>query len=88
MSAPFGNHPTLNEYLMWAYTQGYRAKSVLTQDDNGKMCTLQKVTAPDGRYVFAPDMAANERLRPLQVGYLDRRLALNSPFSKLQLPDD
>lgn len=85
MAAPFGNHPTLTEYLMWAYSQGCRANSMVGQGDNGKMCTFQIIEAQDGRYVLTPDLSANERLMPTMVGYLDRRLGLKSPFSKIDL---
>jgi hypothetical protein len=87
MAAPFGNHPTLNDYLMWAYGQGCRAKSVLGRGDDGKMCTFQLIEAPSGRYVFTPDLKASEHMVPTLVAYLDRRLGLDSPFSKVQFDD-
>lgn len=87
MAAPFGNHPTLNEYLMWAYSLGCRAKSVLGHGDDGKMCTFQLITAPSGRYVFTPDLKASERLVPTMVAHLDRRLGLDSPFAKIVIDD-
>jgi hypothetical protein len=81
--APFGGHPTLNEYLQWAYSQGCRAKSGIMSNPGGPMCSIQIIrNADESKHAIVADMPANERLSPSYVRHLDDRLGLKSPFAR------
>jgi hypothetical protein len=82
MAAPFGNHPTLFEYIAWCNQQGCTTRSILAKGEGG-FSTLQIIQAQTGRHVIASGIAMTERLVPSQVAYFDRRLGLDSPFSKI-----
>ena len=79
MSAPFGGHPTLGEYLDWAYR--FAECTVQTGFINGRPC--KKIVAPSGRWVTIVDKHERERLAPTTVDYFDRRLGIKSPFASL-----
>ncbi len=79
MAYPFGNHPTLGEYIVWAQEQGCQSLSGYTKGYD----TSTTIRAPNGRRVIVADMQQDEKLTPTKVGYLDKRLGLDSPFSKL-----
>lgn len=82
MAAPFGNHPTLLDYIAWCNSQGCTTKSCL-QIEGGTSVTVQLLETRDGsRHVVVSGISNNERLVPTMVAYFDRRLELNSPFSK------
>ena len=90
MAFPFGNHPTLHEYIGWANQQGCTTKSGVMGVD-GKMVTYHLIVAPNGRHLIVSGPSMSERLLPRTVAYYDRRLGLDSPFSKLgsggEMPD-
>ena len=82
MSAPFGGHPQLVEYIGWCNQQGCTTTSGFKRRE-GVLVTYHVITSKDGSYVVVAGISNNERLMPTQVAYLDRRLKLNSPFSKI-----
>jgi hypothetical protein len=81
MAFPFGGHPTLAAYIDWARTEhNFRAQSGYGQDRRGKTHTVTKIYKDGGPSVVVVGIAQNDRLAPSQVGNLDRRLGLNSPW--------
>jgi hypothetical protein len=81
MAAPFGNHPTLFEYIAWCNSQGCTTQSGMVYDGETTV-TSQILKAPNGRHVIVSGIAMGERLLPTQVAYLDRRLGLVSPYGR------
>jgi hypothetical protein len=53
------------------------------QKVDGVMVTFQILEAKNGRHVVVSGVSMNERLMPTAVAYYDRRLGLDSPFSKI-----
>lgn len=82
MSYPFGGHPTLREYIGWCNQQGCTTKSGV-QSVDGVMVTFHIVEAKTGVHVIISGPKMTEHLMPTAVAYYDRRLGLNSPFSKI-----
>lgn len=80
MSAPFGNHPTLGQYLGWACGAGCSTKHGVTVGYQ----SVVRVLSPDGsRHLSIVGLNHDERLAPTTVARFDRRLGLKSPFSSL-----
>ena len=80
MSFPFGGHPTLKEFIEFAEGVGCSAK-VFARGVKGKVFQVLEITnQAGGRVVVAnPDLA--EHLSPSTVTYLQRRLAIRTPFA-------
>jgi len=85
MSAmPFGGHPKFSEYCTWAaQEESCAVKSGYATAPDGAVITQTIITAPSGKHVIVPDVDQDERLLPTMIGYLDRRLGLNSKWFKL-----
>ena len=79
MAAPFGGYPTLGKYLAWASSVGCECQSGYLNTD-----TMHRIKAPNGKSVVIARADQREILNPSYVGYLDRRLGLDSPFAKSQ----
>lgn len=80
MSAPFGGHPTLAQYVAWIASIGGHAQNGFSRSRSGKAQTLLKIEAPNGNVVIVVDVPQGDRLEPTYVAYLDRRLDLKSPW--------
>ena len=81
---PFGGHPTFSEYCTWAaQDENCIVSTGYATAPSGAVITQTIITAPSGKFVIVPDLAQDERLVPTMVGYLDRRLGLNSKWFKL-----
>ena len=80
----------MHEYIGWANQQGCTTKSGVMGVDS-KMVTYHLVVAKSGRHLIISGPSMAERLLPRTVAYYDRRLGLDSPFSKLgtgsEVPD-
>jgi hypothetical protein len=83
MAFPFGGHPQLAQYLHWAREQGCTIQSGYASDRKGKTHTVTKIETPGGKKAVVVGVAQTEYLVPTMVGYLDRRLGLNSPWFSL-----
>lgn len=83
MAAPFGGYPTLARYIGWARNNhGCTAQSGVRPDADGRIETLTVIRAPSGRRAVV--LGQQEQvLPPTMVGYLDRRLGIESPFASL-----
>lgn len=78
---PFGGHPTFGAYLAWANSEhGFRAQSGIASDSSGKTHCVTKIFKDGGPSIVFVGVQQTERLLPSQVGYLDRRLGLVSPW--------
>ena len=80
MALPFGNIPTVAEYLNWAREQGCTINTgfrVITGDLSREAI---RIIAPSGQRVIFYVHNQKERLLPTQIDYLDRRLGLDSPW--------
>jgi predicted PhzF superfamily epimerase YddE/YHI9 len=90
MAYPFGGHPTIAAYVLWARdTHGFRAQTIAATDENGKSHTVVRISKDGGPSVVVPTNAAqSERLTPSMLGYLDRRLGLVCPWFTVEAPID
>lgn len=78
MANSFGGHPTLGRYLAWASTEGCEVQSGYFGSE-----AMTRIRSPDKtKSVVVARMPQSERLAPKFVAHLDRRLGLDSPFSK------
>ncbi len=80
MSQPFGNHPTFSQYLAWAKSEGCKVQTGYGKTENGAMISLTIIESPNDEYVIEAGTRQNEHLVATQIGYLDRRLDLKSPW--------
>ena len=87
MSQPFGNHPTLAQYLNWAREQGCTVQSGYQTDEHGQPIGIIRVVASGGRWLILPDLGKDEYLVPTTIARFDRRLGMRSPFFSVD-PDD
>jgi len=74
MAVPFGNHPTLGQYLAWIAECGGASQSGYARGQN-----YTKITTSEGRHAVV-GIDQNERLVPTMVSFLDRRLNVTSPW--------
>lgn len=89
MAHPFGGHPTLARYMWWAKEEhGCKAESGYAQDPDGKTHLVTKISTPQGNAVVVVGVKQSEFLVPTMVGYLDRRLGINSPWFSIDLEED
>lgn len=81
MAAPFGGHPTLERFVEWVTENGCFSEIKVRDRTNGQPYRSLEITNPSGgRVVIAnPDMT--EHLAPSEVAYLQRRLAIKTPFA-------
>lgn len=81
MSQPFGGHPKFGNYLNWARDhEGCTINTGYEIDEDGETHTITRIVAPSGRWVIEVGTKQEEYLVPSRVAYLDRRLALKSPW--------
>ncbi len=83
MSAPFGGHPTLAQYMAWIRECGGHCQCGYGTDKRGRAVSLVKIVADNGKAVVVPGIDQAERMVPTYIAYLDRRLGVNSPWFKL-----
>ena len=84
MSAPFGNHPTLGEFIAWAQTQGCFSQSGYATATDGSVERLTKITRADGkRWVIQVGLAQTDILNPTELARLERRLSMKSPWDSI-----
>lgn len=84
MSAPFGGHPTLGQYLVWATSAGCTVEQGIVLDpDSGKPYSNTRITAPSGKWVHVVGTQHGEYLVPTMIAHFDGRLGLKSPFFSL-----
>jgi hypothetical protein len=76
---PFGGHPTLAQYIDWIRQNGGSAESGIS-NLRGRIHSLMRITAANGNVAVVVDLKETEHLLPTMVGYLDRRLDVNSPW--------
>jgi hypothetical protein len=75
---PFGGHPTFAQYLQWAAAQGCKVQIGV---DTDRSIGVTKIVSPDGKkWVFQAGTLPNDYLTPTDVGRLDRRLGILSPW--------
>ena len=87
MSWPFGGHPTLAAYMHWARENGFKCTSGVKTDDVGKAHTFVKIYKDGGPSVVAVGVSQTEYLAPSYVGYLNRRLGVESPWYAVNAPE-
>lgn len=81
MAFPFGGHPTLADYLVWARDQhGFAAQSGYAHTELGKTVSVTRVSKPGGPSLVISGLSQTERITPTQIGNFDRRLGINSPW--------
>lgn len=87
-SQPFGGHPTLAQYCVWAESEGCTTVQGVGLGDDGRPYSITKIISPDKkRWVIEAGTQHKEYLVPTTVERLDRRLGLKSPFFSLPEPD-
>lgn len=89
MAFPFGGHPRLADYILQAKKDhGATAQSGSASDENGKPHCVTKISLPSGKSVVVAGVEQTEYLVPSMVGYLDRRLGINSPWFSIEPETD
>ena len=90
MSFPFGGHPLLADYIGQARKDhGATSQSGSAADSSGQNHAVTKITIPSTkRSVVVVGVAQTERLTPSMIGYLDRRLGIDSPWFSVDPIDD
>jgi hypothetical protein len=84
MSFPFGGHPTLHAFLVWAERQGHTVRSGVRTDNQGRPNSVVLIEVPETtRHVLIVGMRESEVLTPTFVAYLERRLGVQSDFPSL-----
>jgi hypothetical protein len=77
MAFPFGELPTLADYIAWARSTGCIVDSGV---DSKQSILVTRITAPSGKSVVEAGTLLSDRLTPTTIGRLDRRLGLSSPW--------
>jgi hypothetical protein len=75
---PFGGHPTFRQYLDWAVSQGC---TVQVGVDTERSIGVTKIFSPDReKWAIQAGTLPTDYLTPTDVGRLDRRLGILSPW--------
>lgn len=69
--------------MHWLKSIGGHCKSGLGADEDIGMVPVIKLVAPNGKHVIVGGDGQTERLSPLMIDYLDRRLQVISPFKSV-----
>jgi len=90
MAFPFGGHPRLADYIGQARKDhGATSQSGSAADSSGGAHAVTKIAIPaTGKSVVVVGVNQTEYLTPSMVGYLDRRLGIDSPWFSVDPPDD
>lgn len=80
MSNPFGQAPTLNDYLAWANLQGCEVATGYRLTKAGPVSMVKVTPLKGGRPVHIVDLPGTTRLPPSIIGGYDRRLGVKSPW--------
>ena len=81
MASPFGNHPTVAEYLHWAIdTIGCTVNTGFSMIEGQSSRTVIRIVSPTGQRVILMDLEQSDRLLPTDIDYIDRRLGVDSPW--------
>lgn len=76
MAHPFGGHPTLAQYILWAREEhGCESRTGTTHGQS-----FIRIEKDSDHVVFVFGDQINDYLSPTQVGNLDRRLSIESPW--------
>ena len=88
MAFPFGGHPRLADYIGQARKDhGAIAQSGSASDGTGKSHEVTKISIPaTGKSVVVVGTRQTEYLAPSTIGYLDRRLGIDSPWFSVDDP--
>ena len=81
MSVPFGGHPTFDRFVEWAKENGCTVETKVRTDPSGRAFTSVEMINPKGGRAAMIASDVMERLVPSQVAYLQRRLAIKTPFA-------
>jgi hypothetical protein len=88
MAFPFGGHPTLGAYMLWAHkTHGFHCQTGVSQDGMGKSHSFVKISKDDGPSVVVVGMNQSEHLVASMVGFLNRRLGVVAPWFSVDAPE-
>jgi hypothetical protein len=75
---PFGGHPTFGRYIDWVVSQGC---TVQVGVDTQRSIRVTRIVSPDNtKWVIQAGTLPTDYLTPTDVGRLDRRLGIISPF--------
>ena len=83
MAAPFGGHPSFQEYLIWAREEDCTVQAGVLYTSDGRARSVTRIIAPSGRTVIEVGTQHGDILVPTTVNRLDRRLGIKSPFFSL-----
>lgn len=81
MAYPFGGHPKLGEFVEWAQHLKCVAEIKVRVRKSGQPYTALEIVNPAGGSVVVADPDLEEYLAPSEVAYLQRRLAIKTPFA-------
>lgn len=81
MAFPFGQLPTLQQFVHAAVAQGCRLLNIPgITGPSGGIGIYRALVSPGGNPVPLPDIADDERLTPTMVGGLHRGLGIDTGF--------
>ena len=88
MAQPFGGHPTLGDYIVWAQSIGCTVNQGYTNTQTGSPYSLTRIISPDReKWVIDVGTQHSDYLVPTTVARYDRRLGVKSPFFSLDDAD-
>jgi len=88
MAFPFGGHPTLADYIGQArHDHKATAQSIVAQDDDGNAVTAHRIQLPNGVSTIVVGIEQTDHLTPTDIGSLDRRLGIQSPYFSVDPSD-
>ncbi|WP_316205917.1 hypothetical protein [Bradyrhizobium sp. SZCCHNR3058] len=80
-ASPFGGHPRLGRFVEWLESVGCKVEiKVRSHSVTGRPYQSLEITGPAGSSVVVANPDMNEPLAPSMVSYLERRLAMQTPF--------
>jgi hypothetical protein len=82
MAFPWGQLPTLGQFVDRAKTLGCRELSVIVNGPSGPI-TSRILVGPSGKPIPLPIISSGARLTPLQVGALERQLSISTGYPSI-----
>lgn len=86
MSFPFGGHPKLADYIGQArHDHQAKASFGVATDEDGATEYTTRITIPKtGKTVHLVGIQQTDYLTPIDIGHLDRRLGIKSPYFSVE----
>lgn len=81
MAYPFGGHPTLGQFMVWARDEhGFTCQSGTAPDRYGRQHPAVRIFKQGGPSAIVVGLSQSDFLMPTMIGYLERRLGVVSDW--------